>query len=91
MPKKPIKRGFKIWMRADAQSGFISKLSVYEGKSGNIVEKGLGGKVVESLCKNIQGHYHHVYSDNYFTGFDIMLQLLRNGTYHPQQPQRVSK
>ena len=81
MPKKPIKRGFKIWMRADAQSGFISKFSVYEGKTANKVEKGLGGKIVENLCENIQGHYHHVYFDNFFTGFDIMLHLLRNGTY----------
>ena len=32
MPKKPVKRGFKIWMRADAVNGYVSELDVYIGK-----------------------------------------------------------
>ena len=35
MPKKPIKRGFKIWMIADADTGYVLKFNVYEGKCGN--------------------------------------------------------
>ena len=32
MPKKPVKRGFKVWVRADAVSGYVSEIDVYTGK-----------------------------------------------------------
>ena len=81
MPKKPIKRGFKIWMVADSDSGYVMKYSVYEGKTGNRVEKGLGGKVVMALTEKMHHRYHHVYFDNFFTGIDLLLNLIRSGTY----------
>ena len=31
LPKKPVKRGFKIWMRGDSINGYISELEVYTG------------------------------------------------------------
>ena len=31
-PKKPIKRGYKLWMRAD-MDGYISRFDVYQGKN----------------------------------------------------------
>ena len=81
MSKKPIKRGFKIWMRADSDSGYVSKYEVYQGKTGSTVEKGLGAKDVMRLTEDIHKKYHHVYFDNFFTGLDLMLNLLRCGTY----------
>ena len=30
--KKPVKRGFKVWVRADAVSGYVSEFDVYTGK-----------------------------------------------------------
>ena len=81
MPKKPIKRGFKIWMRADSKTGYVSQFCVYEGKTKNMVEKGLGANVVMNLIDSIHGHYHHVYFDNFFTSVDLLLNLLRRGTY----------
>ena len=54
MPKKPIKRGFKVWMIADSDSGYVTKFKVYEGKCGKTVEKGLGGNVVITLTENLQ-------------------------------------
>ena len=33
MPKKPIKRGFKVWVRGDAINGYVSELEVYAGKT----------------------------------------------------------
>ena len=81
MPKKPIKRGFKIWMRADSKSGYVSQFTVYEGKIRNQVEKGLGANVVMNLTDTIHGHYHHIYFDNFFTSVDLLLNLLRRGTY----------
>ena len=32
MPKKPIKRGFKVWVRAEADIGYVSEFEVYTGK-----------------------------------------------------------
>ena len=38
MSNKPVKRGFKVWARADATNGYISEFYVYTGKEGNRVE-----------------------------------------------------
>ena len=81
MPKKPIKRGFKVWMRADSATRYVSEFTVYEGKVADKTEKGLGANVILSLTKSIKGHYHHVYFDNFFTGIELLLELLRQGTY----------
>ena len=32
LPKKPVKRGFKVWVRADAVSGCVGEFDVYTGK-----------------------------------------------------------
>ena len=32
LPNKPVKRGFKVWVRADAVSGYVSEFDVYTGK-----------------------------------------------------------
>ena len=41
MPKKPVKRGFKIWMRADALNGYVTELSVFTGKTAGAPEKNI--------------------------------------------------
>ena len=81
IPNKPIKRGFKMWMRADSKSGYVCEFEVYEGKKGDKVEKGLGAQAVMALTEHIHGRYHHVYCDNFFTGVDLFLDLLRKQTY----------
>ncbi len=32
VPKKPIRRGFKVWVRADNHNGFVCDFQVYTGK-----------------------------------------------------------
>ena len=32
MPMKPIKRGIKVWVRADSRNGYFSQFEVYTGK-----------------------------------------------------------
>ena len=49
----PIKRGIKVWMRADAVSGYVSAFQVYSGKKGNSTEKALGSKVVKHLTEEL--------------------------------------
>ena len=81
MPNKPIKRGFNIWMLADSETGYALKFSVYKEKTGDSTAKGLGAKVVKTLTEDLHNRYHHVYFDNFFLGIDLMVDLLKLGTY----------
>eukprot|EP00794_Sanderia_malayensis_P012537 gene12537-13823_t len=64
-PKKPIKRGYKLWMRADMDA-YISKFDIYQGKNvsldveGAPAEFGLGEKVIFSLTKDLRNKNHQV-------------------------------
>ena len=80
-PKKPIKQGFKVWVRAEADIGYVSEFEVYTGRKDDGPEKNLGTKVVKNLTSNIYSKHHHIYFDNYFSSVDLMLHLLRNRTY----------
>ena len=81
MPKKPTKRGFKVWMRADATNGFVSQLEVYTGKVKAKAEKGLGKHVVENLTRILVGKHHEIYFDNFFTSIPLLLSLRHDGLY----------
>ena len=81
MPMKPTKRGFKVWMCADAQTGYVSGFEVYTGKKGTTIERGLGEKVVKTLTTPLHNTYRHVYFDNFFSSIDLFLDLLRAGLY----------
>jgi hypothetical protein len=81
MPNKPIKRGFKVWVRGDPRNGYVSQLDVYVGKTTDRGEKGLGKHVVEKLTENLRGKHHHIYIDNYFTSIPLMLSLTQNDLY----------
>ncbi|KAL4104361.1 hypothetical protein QTP88_019662 [Uroleucon formosanum] len=48
MPKKPIKRGYKVWALAD-KHGYLWNFDVYTGKSGDTTEKNLGARVVKNF------------------------------------------
>ena len=52
MPKKPVKRGYKVWFLAESRTGFVSQFDIYSGRSdtqGNSLFS-LGERVVLSLC-----------------------------------------
>ena len=50
MPMKPIKRGIKMWCRADGINGYLNDFEIYTGKSGEGVTNDLGFSVVTKLC-----------------------------------------
>ena len=83
---KPIKRGYKLWMRAD-MDGYISKFDIYQGKAGKTNDSdapkyfGLGEKVVHMLTADLYGKAHEVYCDNYFSSVPLMEYLLINEVY----------
>ena len=47
---------FKVWMLADAHTGYVSSFEIYTGKKGD-VEKGLGASVVKTLCQPVDIRY----------------------------------
>ena len=57
------------------------KFQVYTGKQANMVEHGLGEKVVKTLTADLQGKHHHVFFDNFFTNVKLMEDLLADGIY----------
>ena len=57
MPLKPVKRGFKFWMLADAHTSYFSYFDVYTGNKSDTVQQGLGASIVKTLCKPIEHRY----------------------------------
>jgi len=80
MPKKPIKRGIKVWVHADSANGYFSDFEIYTGAS-TTPEKGLGAGVVKRLTANLEGKHHQVFCDNFFCGIDLFSELLDDGVY----------
>ena len=80
VPKKPVKRGIKVWVLADSENGYFHNLQVYTGKE-NSAEKGLGIRVVKDLTRPIKDKHHHVYCDNFFTSLKLLEDLEKEGTY----------
>lgn len=66
MPLKPVKRGIKVWVLADATNGFMCTIQVYTGrKDGGQPEHGFGYRVVSDLVSNLQGKNYHIFSNNF--------------------------
>ena len=63
MPLKPIKRGFKVWVRGDSPTGYFCEFDVYEGQEDSTSDSsdGQGAKVVKKLTRRIVGKFHHVF------------------------------
>ncbi|GFW81239.1 piggyBac transposable element-derived protein 4 [Trichonephila clavipes] len=73
MPKKPIKRGYKVWMRCDS-SGFACEFQIYTGKTEE-VERNLGERVIRNLSQKLLGKNYVLFFDNYFTSYDLLKHL----------------
>nr|CAH7754792.1 unnamed protein product [Callosobruchus chinensis] len=80
MPNKPIKRGYKVWVRADS-SGYLCEFQIYTGKNGEAVEKCLGTRVVKDLTRSLVGKGHRVFFDNYFNSLKLQRSLIVDGIY----------
>ena len=80
MPMEPIKRGMKLWCRADCHSGYLCDFNVYCGKDKGGLDNGLGYAVVTDSCQSIYGKYHKIYFDNFFTSLDLIKDLYSNKT-----------
>ena len=82
IPAKPVKRGIKVWCRADSQNGYICQFQIYTGAAGS-KEPGLqrGERVVLDLLKELEGKNYHLYFNNFFTTAFLLNTLLIKGLY----------
>ena len=71
---KPIKWGFKFWLRCDAVTGFLYEFDIYTGRKDH-PELGLGETVVLDLTKKLAGTGTSIYADNYFSSPTLAARL----------------
>ncbi|KAM4597687.1 piggyBac transposable element-derived protein 4-like [Polymixia lowei] len=91
MPSKPLKKGLTVWMLCDSRSGYCHRARIYVGKpSEDVAAASQGYRVVTSLVRGLEGKYHHLFMDSYFTSVPLLQRLLRDGLYAcgPTQPGR---
>ena len=80
MPKKPVKRGIKVWVLGDSSNGYFCRLSIYTGKKKQ-TEHGLGASVVKELTTDFHNTWRYVFFDNFFTSYGLLNDLYRSGLY----------
>ena len=66
---KPVKQGFKVWVRVDSLNGYFCEFEVYTGKADTTAEHNLSERVVHKLTRSISGLNHQVFCDRFFTCF----------------------
>ena len=58
MPNKPLKRGYKVWMRTDARNDYSCFFEVYTGATPGATEVGLGVSVVKTMAESLYEKYY---------------------------------
>ena len=84
LPKKPVKRGFKVWVRAESATGYFSDFEVYTGKTPDRegdIDRGLAKRVVLKLSQNIEDKNYQLFFDNFFTSCQLVETLLQKKIY----------
>jgi len=82
MPAKPVKRGLKIWIRCDAESGYAQQMSVYLGKGGGSASpNGVYFDIVDELTKPLRGGYYNIFMDNLYTSIPLLKFLYTQNIY----------
>ena len=81
LPMKPVKRGFKIWVRADSHNGYVCEFECYTGRKGDRTEVGLGGSVVTRLTRDLVGKSYHIFMDRFFSSVSLYRSLLLENIY----------
>ena len=81
LPKKPVKRGVKVWVRSDSHNGYVCEFECYTGRKGQTSEVGLGGLVVTRLTRDLVGKSYLIFLDNFFSSVSLYHHLLSENIY----------
>jgi DNA excision repair protein ERCC-6 len=79
MKSKPIRWGFKLWVRACSKTGYVYEFDIYTGRKAQETEFGLGESVVLQLTEKIVDSGIIVAFDNFFTSPALMNKLHDRG------------
>lgn len=73
---KPVRFGYKNWVAASS-TGYCYSFDFYCGKSQSPTSDPLGSRVVKTLLEklNCTSANHEVFFDNFFTSYDLLLEL----------------
>jgi len=80
MPMKPIKRGYKVWVRADSKTGYVYQFQLYTGKNDGD-GTGLASRVVTQLTNSLKNTSTHVAFDNFFSSVKLLEELQANSIF----------
>ena len=81
LPNKPTKFGIKVFVAAEAKTGYVLAFRIYTGKVETSEARGSTHQVVVDLLEPYYGKNHIVFTDNFYTSPILFLELKRNGTY----------
>lgn len=81
LPMKPTKWGVKVWVCAEAETGYIYNFDVYTGKSGKKSEHGLAYDVVMGLMEDLLESGRVLYTDNFYSSLILFEELYSRGIY----------
>jgi hypothetical protein len=76
---KPTKWGMKLWVLADARSGYTYNFDVYLGKANTPSKMGLAYEVVINLVTMLLDQGYRLFVDNFYSGVQLFLALLKRG------------
>ena len=76
---KPTKWGMKLWVLADSKTGYTYTFDVYLGKTNESSKFGLAYDVVMNLVKSLTNQGYHLFFDNFYTGVQLMKDLVSMG------------
>ena len=81
LPNKPTKFGIKVWVIAEAKTGYVLGFQIYTGASQDDQSKGLAYRIVMDLIEPFVGKDHSLYTDNFYTSPCLYLDLLQKKVY----------
>ncbi|CAC5409974.1 unnamed protein product [Mytilus coruscus] len=84
IPSKAAKFGVKLWVLAEAVSGYIYQLNVYKGRQYDPTLQGMlqGAYVVNKLldAAELFNKAYHLFTDSFFSSINLAKELFTKGT-----------
>ena len=80
MKDKPIKRGLKLFLRNNSDTGYLQQFELYLGKRGTQAKSvhGIYFDIINRLTFRLRGKNHRVWFDNLYTSVPVALHLQRH-------------